>query len=599
MNDIITKAFRALEEMVDVKIEPLIKKSTLLREQEEDQLEKENTEKTVRELFMEYGSYVFTHDFEFEGKIYSLFFEAINGEESADLLFDEFKIENVENVLIQVLDEDRNFVAELEDLPSEKLQEAEEDTIDPLDAKVDDVVAAAEEIITREETPQTVEKLEEKPEEHKKEETLQLTGFNESSSKSEFFPGEEGDLPAGDFILNNNISDYRIEWDGDKQGYLVSWGNPTVNEEKSEGRHKLNKDSKLYSKIVSKRMAVKESQQFSLRDKDEMGQAKEVLTSNKEEESVEQIVDVNAETVDDLKKSYIGSTILQCPVCRTMIYKDPKDLVKPDGENVEGEKLYNLEEDCPHCGAKDGFELVGQVASLDVNTDKKPEPPMVEPAEGQPAGDIPTEEPKKEEQPVEKIEAQPEEQQTSEDEIQLTALLSDEESEEKEEGEKKEKKKKPKVSIIPEEPVAESIEKKEIKETTMSEKYQDVILENLDESKFDRLAKKYLQEVYDNIESYVTTKGKIDDSSNKIIIEGNLTFKSGKIKDTMFVFEAREITKKGKIKFVGINETFTKKKAFTLVGSVDSKNLLSESLTYSYKVDTKKVYGQVKNPTKV
>jgi hypothetical protein len=282
-----------------------------------------------------------------------------------------------------------------------------------------------------------------------------------------------------------------------------------------------------------------------------------------------------------------------------MIYKDPKDLVKPDGENVEGEKLYNLEEDCPHCGAKDGFELVGQVASLDVNTDKKPEPPMVEPAEGQPAGDIPTEEPKKEEQPVEKIEAQPEEQQTSEDEIQLTALLSDEESEEKEEGEKKEKKKKPKVSIIPEEPVAESIEKKEIKETTMSEKYQDVILENLDESKFDRLAKKYLQEVYDNIESYVTTKGKIDDSSNKIIIEGNLTFKSGKIKDTMFVFEAREITKKGKIKFVGINETFTKKKAFTLVGSVDSKNLLSESLTYSYKVDTKKVYGQVKNPTKV
>lgn len=597
MNDIITKAFRALEEMVDVKIEPVFKRPVVLKEAQEEI--EDTPEKTVRELFMDYGSYVFTHDFEFEGKIYSLFFEAINGEESADLIFDEFKIENVENVLIQVLDEDRNFVAELEDLPSEKLQEAEEDTIDPLDAKVDDVVAAAEEIITREETPQTVEKLEEKPEEHKKEETLQLTGFNESSSKSEFFPGEEGDLPAGDFILNNNISDYRIEWDGDKQGYLVSWGNPTVNEEKSEGRHKLNKDSKLYSKIVSKRMAVKESQQFSLRDKDEMGQAKEVLTSNKEEESVEQIVDVNAETVDDLKKSYIGSTILQCPVCRTMIYKDPKDLVKPDGENVEGEKLYNLEEDCPHCGAKDGFELVGQVASLDVNTDKKPEPPMVEPAEGQPAGDIPTEEPKKEEQPVEKIEAQPEEQQTSEDEIQLTTLLSDEESEEKEEGEKKEKKKKPKVSIIPEEPVAESIEKKEIKETTMSEKYQDVILENLDESKFDRLAKKYLQEVYDNIESYVTTKGKIDDSSNKIIIEGNLTFKSGKIKDTMFIFEAREITKKGKIKFVGINETFTKKKAFTLVGSVDSKNLLSESLTYSYKVDTKKVYGQVKNPTKV
>ena len=71
------------------------------------------------------------------------------------------------------------------------------------------------------------------------------------------------------------------------------------------------------------------------------------------------------------------------------------------------------------------------------------------------------------------------------------------------------------------------------------------------------------------------------------------------IKDTKFVFEAKEITKKGKIKFVGINETFTKKKAFTLVGSINGSNMLSESLTYSYSVDSKKVYGQVKNPTKI
>jgi hypothetical protein len=642
MNDIIVKAFKALEEMVDVKIEPVVKRPVVLKEAQEEI--EDTPEKTVRELFMDYGSYVFTHEFEFEGKLYSLFFEALKGDESADLLFDEFNIENVEDVLIQVLDEDRNFVAELEDLPSEKLQEADEDVVDPLDAKVDDVVAAAEEVISQEEPQKVGEKLEEiKPEEHKKEETLQLTGFNESASQNEFFPGEDGDLPAGEFITKNNITDYKIEWDLDKGGYLVSWGMPIaeakkkepVNPTKEEGDkpklpkifiihrselvhdddefeegqdleeaitswlnynfdflfynydYKIKDENAIVTNIqwdVSE--SLKESQQFSLGDKEDMADAKEILTSNKEEENTEQIVDVNAETVDDLKKSYIGSTILQCPVCRTMIYKDPKDLVKPEAENAEGEKLYNVGEDCPHCGAKDGFELVGQVASLDVNPEQTPEPPMTEPVEAQPeekpVEEVPDEQPK--EEPVETIEDTP-----SEEQVELTP----------EDTEEKSKKKKAKVPLIPEEPVKESLVKEEGKEILMSEKYQDVILENLDEAKFDRLAKKYLSEVYDNIESYATTQGKVDNDSNKIIIEGKLTFKSGTIKDTKFVFEAKEITKKGKIKFVGINETFTKKKAFTLVGSISGSNMLSESLTYSYSVDSKKVYGQVKNPTKI
>ena len=644
MKDIIVKAFKALED-IDVKIEPIARKPLKEAKEEEIAVLDEPENKTIKDLFVEAGSYVFTHDFEFEGKEYSLFFEALKDGESADVQFDEFDLKNIEDVLVQVLDEERNFIAELEDLPTDKLKEAEGDKVEPLDVKVDDVVAAAEKVIVQGE--QVGEKLEEvKPEEkeHKKEETLQLTGFNEAASQSQFFPGEDGDLPAGEFITKNNIADYKIEWDLDKGGYLVSWGMPIaeakkkepVNPTKEEGdKPKLPKifiihrselvhdddefeegqdleeaitswlnykfDFLFYNydyKIKDENAIVtniqwdtseslKESQQFALRDKDEMADAKEILTANKEEEKVEQIVDVNAETVDDLKKSYIGSTILQCPVCRTMIYKDPKDLVKPEGETAEGEKLYNVGEDCPHCGAKDGFELIGQVAALNVATEVKPEPPMVQPAEGQPVEEKPAEQPK-EEQPIEEIKSEEEQVQ-----VELTP--------EQPKEEKKDKKKKSKASFIPEEPVAESLveTKKEVKEDKMSEKYQDVVLENLNESKFDRLVKKYLSEVYDNIQLYTTTQGKIDNSSNKIIIEGKITFKSGVIKDTKFVFEAKEITKKGKIKFVGINETFTKKKAFTLVGSVEGDNLLSESLTYSYKVDTKKVYGQVKNPTKL
>jgi hypothetical protein len=646
MEEYITRAFKSLED-IDVKIEPIPKKTAALKEAQEEQIgEVEDTEeKTVRELFLQYGAYVFTHDFEFEGQVYSLFFEALHDGEAADLLFDEFNIENVDDVLIQVLDEERNFVAELEDLPSEKLEEAEEEKIDPLDARVGDVVAAAEEVISQEEGKPAVEKLEPKEEmeeEPKKEETLQLTGFNEDASTSQFFPGKDGDIMAADFVEQKGLKNYRIEWDNEKEGYLITWGNNPIEEDKMQGRQKISKDSKLYPKVTKVKTedveepglpkftiisgeilvdeiedlqddekvldgiehwldykygfafkgfdfevkdgmvhvkdiewdtseSLKESQQFSVRNKDEMEQAKEIVDAVQEEDRVEQIVDVNAETVEDLKKSYIGSTILQCPVCHTMIYKDPANLVKPEDKTAGGDELYNEGEDCPHCGAKDGFELVGQVASLDVNPEEQPEPPMTGPRveeKPEPGDEVKPEEEKEEPKP-------------EEDMVELTP--------EEEVKEPEEKKKKSKVSPIPE----------EVEKEDMSEKYQDILLEEFDESKFDRLAKKYLNEVYDNIESYTTTTGKVDNESNKIIIEGTITFKSGKTKNTTFVFEAREMTKKGKIKFVGVNETFTKKKAFTLVGSVNGSSMLSESLTYSYKVEDRRVYGQVKNPTKI
>jgi ribosomal protein S17E len=636
MEEYITRAFKSLED-IDVKIEPITTKTYTLKEaQEEIGIDTEDTEaKTVRELFLQYGSYVFTHDFEFEGQIYSLFFEALNDGNAADLLFDEFKIENIDDVLIQVLDEEHNFVAELDELPTDRLEEADEDEIDPLDVKVDDVVAAAEEAISQDEEKPVDVKPEPKEEMIKKEETLQLTGFNESQSSSQFFAGEDGDVMAAEFVSEKNLKNYRIEWDSEKNGYNISWGALPIEEDKTESEETedVGTEPKPYlpkSTIVSGDILVdeiedlqdeekvlqgienwleheygflftgfdfevkdnmvhiknigwdtseslKESQQFSVRDKDEMAQAKEIIDATHDEDRVEQIVDVNAETVEDLKKSYIGSTILQCPVCRTMIYKDPKDLVKEEGETPEGEKLYNEGEDCPHCGAKDGFHLVGQVASLDVNPEEKPEPPMVEPSE--PGSEQPEEEKKEE----------PEEE---EEMVELT----DEEPEKENKGRK--------ISLVPEEPVEESLsniktESKEVIKEDMNEKYQDVLLEEFDENKFDRLAKKYLNEVYNNITSYVTKQGKVDNNSNKIIIEGTITFNSGKTKDTVFIFEAREITKKGKVRFVGINETFTKKKAFTLVGTFEDSKMLSESLTYSYKVEDRKVYGQVKNPTKI
>lgn len=731
MKDIIRNAFKALDELVDVKIETAVikpLKKTLTEAFDDVDME----EKTLKDLFKEAGSYVLTHDFEHGGLIYSLFIEGLNDGEACDILFDEFDVKNINEVLIELLDEERNFIETLSEGHTEW---------DNLDTQIGDVIEVASESLGE---PDFLEEEKDKKEigtrekiakhmvtdhGHAKEENLK-----EAVGGAEFFPGKDGDIAAAEFVEEKNLKDYKVEWDKAKDGYLITWGAGSQMEEgRVEGRQKFKKDAKLYQKTLKIKTedlegssqlpemvvidgsllvddgvnledayldevisdwlsdnygfthlgfnyevkdgmvyvtgiqwdtneSLKESKQFNLKDKEKTEEAKEVLDANKEEEEVEQIVDVNADTVDDLKKTYIGSTILQCQTCKTMIYKDPKDLVEPEEVQADGEKLYNVDEECPHCGAADGFELIGQVAALNVNPEEKPEPPMVEP---QPAAEASVEQPAAEEKPSE----EPAPEQPQEETVEVVAAEAEEPAEEipaeekpaeeataeekpKEKGKKKEKM----VTLMPEEEVKESLkesneknwgvyqsvdyykykhnpglkigfvvtglakeeaEKKakemnteanhknglyyraaEVVAETEEAKYEKVAVESFDTVKFDRLAKKYLNEVYSNIESYATTHGEVDNEKNTITMEGLITFRSGKTKTTKFVFEAREITKKGKMKLVGINETFAKKKAFTLVGSILGTNMLSESLTYSYKLDDKKVYGQVKNPVK-
>ena len=126
------------------------------------------------------------------------------------------------------------------------------------------------------------------------------------------------------------------------------------------------------------------------------------------------------------------------------------------------------------------------------------------------------------------------------------------------------------------------------------EKSSDVQLEEIDNARYDKLINRYLKENYANVKSYTTTEATLDDEHNKAILEGVITFKSGVEKKTKFVFEAREITKKGQLKLVGSNKTFTESaKAFTLLGRVNNKRLISESLSYRYTAGDKKVKGKI------
>ena len=75
---------------------------------------------------------------------------------------------------------------------------------------------------------------------------------------------------------------------------------------------------------------------------------------------IEKIVDLDAESPEDLQPSYVGKMIIQCPQCMTLFYKDPSDVVHseddPDTVNV-GEK-------CQHCGNEEGYSIIGKVGEV-------------------------------------------------------------------------------------------------------------------------------------------------------------------------------------------------------------------------------------------
>ena len=162
---------------------------------------------------------------------------------------------------------------------------------------------------------------------------------------------------------------------------------------------------------------------------------------------------------------------------------------------------------------------------------------------------------------------------------------------------KTEEKKEDKEVIVP----VDDETKVEIEDESEKENEEDSIdldIEDFEEETFDELGESYLKKVYDNVKSYKTTNAVAQKSGMKL--EGLITFNSGKTKKTSFVFEAKEADKNNKVKFIGENLEITRgKKAFTLVGNVKDKKLVSESLNYNYRAKdgngkSQRVYGTIK-----
>ena len=155
--------------------------------------------------------------------------------------------------------------------------------------------------------------------------------------------------------------------------------------------------------------------------------------------------------------------------------------------------------------------------------------------------------------------------------------------------------------IVPVETETEDeIEAEQVEETSEDEpedeEMVDVDFDEFDEETFDNIGESYLKKVYENVDSYKTSEVKLS-KDNKIVIEGLIKFNSGNVKKTSFIFESKDMTKAGKLRFIGENCQISRgKKSFTLTGNLTDKKFISESLNYNYKTKngegkSTRVYG--------
>jgi len=365
-----------------------------------------------------------------------------------------------------------------------------------------------------------------------------------------------------------------------------------------------------------------------------------------EDNSTINIIDTEATTEDELKDSYIGNVILDCCVCHSKLYKDPLEVViDPETEYV------NVDDECPYCFSTNGFLVVGQVAPYNAETKEQEIEVEDEKEDTEAEVEVEIEEALNEEANISEYQKWVDYDMEKYGKISRLTMhkikkagfsvvkdqygeyevIADRKDECITEAKKPVKEHFEKVEIetddqklemtsdengkviVVTEPKEETIvpvdvETKEIidienevpedSEEEETSDFTDIDINDFSEEEFNELGESYLKNVYENVTSFKTTQVSLP--KDKLIIEGIIAFNSGKQKKTSFIFEAKDITKSGKLRFIGENAQITRgKKAFTLFGNFNSGKFIAESLNYNYRTKnssgkSSRVYGTLK-----
>ena len=334
-------------------------------------------------------------------------------------------------------------------------------------------------------------------------------------------------------------------------------------------------------------------------------------------EDIVRVIDPEAEDETKLQDSYVGKVIVNCNVCHSHIFEN-KDEIK-----IEEEGSVNIEKQCPYCGEQEGFTIVGEIAPYTSEEDSQIDNDSEEEVESTTPAEEPIEEPAEEtadlgESLVKDDENKPlrmsgvehvsesttDDDKLTEDFKEVSVTTEDQHMEMTSDENGKVTVTTEPVAVAEEQdtivPVSSETEQEILDNNSVSEEEPldeieevDFDFDDIDEEGMDELGEAYLRRVYENVTSFKTTS--VAANSTSLIVEGLITFASGTKKKTGFIFEARDVNKKGKVRFSGSNKHLSESKdAFSLVGVVDNKKLFLESLKYNYKVDADSVRGIVR-----
>ena len=95
-------------------------------------------------------------------------------------------------------------------------------------------------------------------------------------------------------------------------------------------------------------------------DRDVVDELKSFVADDVEEIPEEPVIDVDAESEEDLADNYVGKVILECACCHTRIYKDEAEVVVDEESG-----LANIEEACPVCNNVMGYTVIGKIEKFD------------------------------------------------------------------------------------------------------------------------------------------------------------------------------------------------------------------------------------------
>jgi len=124
----------------------------------------------------------------------------------------------------------------------------------------------------------------------------------------------------------------------------------------------------LLSEAFQRLSLLEQDFDFSTVDKDKVDELSAFIADDVEEIPEEPIIDVNAETEDDLADNYVGKVILECECCHTRIYKNEEDVVIDDEAG-----LANIDEACPVCNNSLGYSVIGKIEAFDSERVIEPE----------------------------------------------------------------------------------------------------------------------------------------------------------------------------------------------------------------------------------